>query len=60
MSKCCPVETHEEMKRDEIAWRAMRLVGVQDIAADDHGPAERLELRNCSCGSTLARVLEVG
>lgn len=34
--------------RSREAWRALRLVGVQDL-----GEGERAELRNCSCGSTL-------
>lgn len=36
------------------AWRALRLVGIQEIPADAHGPEERLELRDCPCGSTIA------
>lgn len=35
-------------------WAALQLIGVQRIEADDEGPAETLELRNCVCGSTLA------
>lgn len=35
-------------------WSALRLVGVQHTPADEHGPAEALELRDCPCGSTLS------
>ncbi len=49
------VAAHEELKLADERWLALTLVGVQHIAADETGPAEDLELRNCSCGSTLAR-----
>lgn len=41
---------------DAHAWRALTYVGVQPGGpADEHGPAyPDVELRNCSCGSTLA------
>lgn len=36
-------------------WSQLPLVGIQHTPADDHGPAEDLELRNCpECHSTLA------
>ena len=48
----CKVD-HQAIKLDEAAWSALELVGVQD--PDD--PEWALELRNCTCGSTLARKL---
>lgn len=33
---------------------------VMDVPAGDDGPAYRLEMRNCSCGSTIARELPDG
>jgi hypothetical protein len=35
-------------------WAALELKGEQKVEADETGPAETLELRNCGCGSTLA------
>ena len=36
-------------------WVELPLVGIQHTPADDYGPAEDLELRNCpECQSTLA------
>ena len=50
----CPID-HEAIKRDAAAWDALHHIGDQIIEADSTGPAERLELRNCSCGTTLAK-----
>lgn len=49
MSKCTR-ESHEAAKLDEKAWLSMEYVGIQES-----GPEYSLELRNCKCGSTLAR-----
>lgn len=46
----CPFN-HEDVKQSE-AWHTLRFVGVQ---GDD---VEVLELRNCVCGSTLAKLVE--
>lgn len=35
-------------------WDALTYVGRIDTPADAYGPAESCELRNCSCGSTIA------
>lgn len=51
----CKREDHEALKADAATWTALELVGVQVTPADEYGPEERLELRNCRCGSTLAR-----
>lgn len=45
---------HAAIKRDPTAWAQLDLVGHHHTPADDSGPAETLELRNCACGSTLA------
>lgn len=45
----CSTEIHEATKRDEAAWRRLTPIGEQ----------MGLELRNCPCGSTLARPLPV-
>jgi hypothetical protein len=34
-------------------WAGLPYVGAQHIEADATGPAYDLELRNCSCGSTI-------
>lgn len=45
---CCPQEVHEQRKR-ESQFPRLAYVGIQKL-----GDIE-LELRNCECGSTLAR-----
>lgn len=50
---CSAGHDHEVLKRDAAAWSSLPLVGVQRIEADESGPREDIELRNCSCGSTL-------
>lgn len=49
MSKCTR-ESHEAAKLDDVAWSSMEYVGIQETDQDYY-----LELRNCKCGSTLAR-----
>lgn len=51
----CSAESHNALKSDESAWSQLPYVGVQVIEADETGPAEALELRNCRCHSTLCR-----
>jgi hypothetical protein len=45
---------HADLKRDDV-WPTLVLVGFQRTPADDYGPETVLELRNCACGSTLAK-----
>lgn len=35
-------------------WQRLEYLGVQEIPEDEFGPAESLEYRNDTCGSTLA------
>lgn len=35
-------------------WGDLDYVGVWHVPADETGPEERLELRNCPCGSTIS------
>lgn len=49
---------HEALKRDAAAWSRLAYVGMQRVPADEYGPAEAYELRDCSCGSTLAIQIE--
>ncbi len=51
---CC--EDHEELKTSD-RWEGLVFIGIQHTPADDSGPAEDLELRNCECGTTLAKVV---
>lgn len=44
---------HAALKLDRALWATLELVGVQKVEADETGPAEVYELRNCACGSTL-------
>lgn len=47
----CPVEVHERMKRDSDLWALLAPLGR--VRLDPEGPV--IELRNCNCGSTLAK-----
>ncbi len=38
----------------EAQWKKLKKIGEQKTEADEFGPAELLELRNCPCTSTLA------
>jgi hypothetical protein len=42
---------------DEVGWAGLELCGNFCVGADETGPADHLELRNCSCGSTIAALL---
>lgn len=45
---------HEALKADRSLWNQLPLIGSMEIPDDDEGPGYRLEMRNCSCRSTLA------
>lgn len=49
----CEPAVHERLKTDPAAWASLKDVGVQLL---DGAPL--LELRNCACGSTLARLCD--
>lgn len=51
----CATSVHEALKADEAAWSNLRLIGVQKFDADEEGPAYALEMRNCTCKSTLCK-----
>jgi hypothetical protein len=50
----CTKASHDALKLTRSLWNALQLVGYQSFDADEYGPAQRIELRNCGCGSTLA------
>jgi hypothetical protein len=53
----CPPGAHDALKADAARWAALPLLGVQHTEADDEGPAEDTELRDCpDCRSTLGVV----
>lgn len=54
-SKCCPQETHDRMRNDDVTWPQLAIVGYQD-----DGAGGKLELRNCPCGGTIARPVAEG
>ena len=45
---------HARLRADEGRWSALALVGIQECC-ELRGPNDILELRNCTCGSTLGR-----
>lgn len=53
--KVCASEKHDQLKRD--SWEQLELVGSMPTYNDEPGSPQTLELRNCQCGSTLAKEL---
>jgi hypothetical protein len=51
----CPVD-HVAVKTDELQWAGLRFNGVQHMDYGD-GCSEDLEVRTCTCGTTLARII---
>lgn len=45
---------HERLRADEDRWIALAFVGIQECGALRE-PDDIIELRNCTCGSTLGR-----
>lgn len=52
MCAACGV-SHDDLKRDTARWSALPFVGLQLVEADEFGPAEKYEVRNALCNSTL-------
>lgn len=52
----CSID-HAALKMSD-RWNDLAFAGRQYTPADKFGPELTLELRNCSCGSTLARIVE--
>lgn len=46
------------LKYTREGWAALDYVGSQFTPEDEYGPDEALELRTCSCGSTIAISLD--
>ncbi len=46
---------HARLRADEDRWSALAFVGIQECD-NLRGPDDVLELRNCTCGSTLERL----
>ena len=47
---------HAEVRADIIRWKSLPFVGFQQCV-EPHDPNDVIELRNCTCGSTLGRRL---
>lgn len=45
---------HARLRADEDRWSALAFVGIQECG-ELRGPDDVIELRNCTCGSTLGR-----
>ena len=45
---------HEKLRTDDNLWHALEPLGIQECYGL-RGPDEAIELRNCTCGSTLGR-----
>lgn len=50
-------EVHAEFRSNIVLWRSLPFVGFQQ-RVEPHDPRDVLELRNCTCGSTLGRRLK--
>lgn len=48
---------HARIKENADVWSSLPLHGVQDVPSIGHGVkgGYSIELRNCSCGTTLGR-----
>lgn len=44
---------HAEIRADTLLWKALPLIGFQQH--DQSDPDDVIELRNCTCGSTLGK-----
>lgn len=49
-----PLCDHDALKASQSSWELLSFVGIQQDW-DDNGNESPLALRNCSCGTTLAR-----
>lgn len=58
MTTACTTASHEALKHSP-AWITLPLIGLQVIEAYGEEPEERYQLRNCSCGSTLCKRVEL-
>lgn len=52
----CTNESHALLKRSALAWSALEYVGT--MPAYD-GLGSLLEMRNCTCGSTLGKTIRL-
>lgn len=48
----CTAASHQAAVRDDVQWSSMTKIGTQEV-----DETEALEMRNCTCGSTLCRVI---
>lgn len=54
----CTESTHEELKANDIAWHRLQPTKRRFVTYDFGTERETYECRNCSCGSTLMRLVE--
>ena len=55
----CSTAYHDALKTDPSKWAKLEHRGYQHIEADEEGPAETLEYRDCDrCPSTLSKVMK--
>src|SRR5947207_14065769 len=46
-------DVHARLRADSVEWKALSIIGFQ--RSDTRDPDDVIELRNCTCGSTLGR-----
>jgi len=46
--------SHARLRADDDRWNALALIGLQDCFGL-RGPDDVIEMRNCTCGTTLGR-----
>ena len=58
LPEVCSEAEHEAMKRDPATWSTLKWKGREVIEADEDGPEEVREYRNCNvCDSTIAKLM---
>ncbi len=55
---CACGYSHDVLKSTPALWASLAYIGVQRIDADETGPAEAYELRNCPAGGTISVELQ--
>ncbi len=51
----CTIASHEASKLDLACWANFKLIGIMHAEEDEK---YSLELRDCTCGSTLAKKID--
>lgn len=53
----CTEQTHEELKANDLAWHRLQPTRQRFVTYDFGDSSETYECRNCTCGSTLYKLV---